>query len=178
MSLEDLLPATAQARAALLQSIHDRCVDDGGCLRWLQAINGDGHPMMRLGGATVAVRRVMHLLAKGPLAPGQLAVCTCECGRCVEPGHMQAMTHGQMMRLRANQGRMRSPVRAAKSAWRMRAASRWSDADIAAIRASAGTGTLAERAAPYGMSPSYVSALDHGQWRQPMASPWSGMGQR
>lgn len=178
MSLADLLPTCPEARAALLRSIVERCEDDGGCLRWLRAVNNEGHPMMRLAGTTVAVRRVVYLLAKGPLAPGELAVCTCECGRCVEPEHMQAMGHGRMMRLRARQGRMRSPVRAAKTAERMRAASRWSDEDIAAARATAGTGTLAERAAPFGMSPTYLSALDRGQWRNPVASPWAGMGQR
>lgn len=178
MSLQDLLPTNAEARAALLLSILARCVDDGGCQRWLRGVNGDGHPMMRLAGTVVPVRRVVHQLVNGPLAPGERAVCTCECRRCVEPTHMQAMAHGRMMRLRAQEGRMRSPMRAAKSAARMRAASRWTDADIAAVRATAGTGTLAERAAPFGMSPTYLSALDRGHWRRPVANPWAGMGQR
>lgn len=38
--------------------------------------------------------------------------------------------------------------------------------------------TQPERAAPFGMSPTYLSALDRGQWRNPVASPWAGMGQR
>lgn len=176
MNLEDILPASAEARAALLQRILGRCIEDGDCLRWQAALNGDGHPMMKVGDRTVPVRRVVYHLVRGPLQPGLRAAMTCECLDCIAGAHMQALTHAQLMRLRARQGRLHSALRAAKSARRGRAASRWSDADIEAFRAS--TGTLEQRARQFGMSLSYAHQLSTGQWRRPLASPWAGMGQR
>ena len=176
MNLEDILPASPEARAALLQRIRSQCIEDGGCLRWQAALNGDGHPMMKVSGRTAAVRRVVYHLVHGPLQPGLKVAMQCECLDCIADEHMQAMTHAQLMRLRARQGRLHSAARAAKSAQRGRAASRWSDADIAAFRAS--TGTLEQRARRFGMSVSYAHQLSHGQWRRPLASPWAGMGQR
>lgn len=176
MSIEDLLPAALADRIALLEHIYARCHDDAGCLVWDGALNGDGHSMIRMRQRTTPVRRVVHWLAIGPLAPSLHAAMTCECRQCIEPEHMAALTHQQLMQLRARQGRLASPVRGAKSARYGRARSRWSDADIADFRAS--TGTLAERAARFGMSLSYAHQLSHGHWRKPIASPWAGMGQR
>lgn len=173
-SLQALYAGTmpADAQAALLAWLLERCVDDAGCLRWTGAINNAGHPVVRLDGQAVVVRRVLHALQRAPLRPGQRLIMRCECRACVLVDHMHACaTHGAMMREASRQGRLATPLRALKTARALRARSRWSDADIAAFRAA--EGTVLERAARFGMSPTYAYLVHRGEARQAMGSPLS-----
>lgn len=174
MDLVAILPTDLIGRQQLLDAIHARCVDDAGCLRWTGALNTSGHPVMRLRGKVVLVRRVVYQLQCRPLVPEQRVIMRCECRGCIDTGHMlAASSHQRMMREAARQGRLASPLRSLKTARALRARSRWSDADIAAFRAA--EGSVLERAERFGMSPTYAYLVHRGEARMPLGSALSPM---
>lgn len=167
------LPTDDTARGELLGTIMARCIDDAGCLVWQGARNNAGHPVMRLQGRAMLVRRVVYELTVGPIAPGAKLITTCGCPGCVLGKHAIARSHRGMMQYASRQGRLASPLRTLKTAQAMRRKSRWSDADIEAFRNA--PGSVLERAERFGMSPTYAYLVHRGEARLALSSPLSPM---
>lgn len=88
----------------LLDYVHARCVEDGGCWIWQGCMQHCGTtPTMRIPGSrkTTSVRRAV-LAAKGIKLEGKLASQTCESPRCVAPEHLKAMTRKELQVKTAN----------------------------------------------------------------------------
>jgi hypothetical protein len=61
---------------------------------------GGGYPRMSLDGATVAVHITMWVIENGPVPPRKQIDHRCTNRRCVNPGHLQMVTHRKNQRLR------------------------------------------------------------------------------
>lgn len=61
---------------------------------------GGGYPRMSLDGATVAVHIVMWVIENGPVPPRKQIDHRCKRRRCVNPDHLQMVTHKRNQKLR------------------------------------------------------------------------------
>jgi hypothetical protein len=157
----------------LVEYVRARCViDDGGCLLWQLALNGDGRPVANLRGVGMLdPRRVLYEAAYGPLRRGRLVLTPpCHC-RCVEPSHVETMTRKGLSRRLAAEGRLSSGsvhgVRMRKVA---RAAShvKLDERKVKALRQRyAETGNAALVAREFGISHSHAHRVcTHVWWRE------------
>jgi hypothetical protein len=78
---------------SLLERIRLRCEIDpaSGCWRWRQFVNGTGYPMMHVSGLTphpLPVRRLVYLIAVGPLHKARVVTTTCGDELCCAPEHL------------------------------------------------------------------------------------------
>lgn len=75
-----------------------------GCWLWTGPDSGDGrgggYPRMNLDGGTMAVHIVMWVLANGPVPPRKQIDHTCTRRLCVNPAHLEMVTHLRNQRLR------------------------------------------------------------------------------
>ena len=67
----------------------------GTCLVWLGAKTDRGYGNIRVEGKTVGVHRAMYEASAGPIKPGAVIDHKCRNRLCVEPSHLQAVTHKQ-----------------------------------------------------------------------------------
>ena len=79
--------------------------DQGRCWIWqgpTAGTKGRGHsyPRMNVDGATMAVHRVMWALENGPIPPRKQIDHKCKNRRCVNPDHLEMVTHRQNRRRR------------------------------------------------------------------------------
>lgn len=85
-------------RTWTLETVHQRCTDDGDCWMWAQAVNSGGHPMASVERRPgVLVRRVAFTLAKGPITPGLSIQNTCRRKLCCNPAHMAAVSNSAIL---------------------------------------------------------------------------------
>lgn len=74
------------------------------CLLWTGADSGTGrgggYPRMKLDGGTVAVHIVMWIIEHGPIPPRKQIDHRCSVRRCVNPDHLQMVTHKKNQKLR------------------------------------------------------------------------------
>lgn len=74
------------------------------CLLWTGPDSGSGrgggYPRMKLDGATVAVHIVMWVIEHGPVPPRKQIDHRCSVRRCVNPDHLQMVTHKKNQKLR------------------------------------------------------------------------------
>lgn len=110
----ELLSFTALTgrRAAIARKVMSRveivppppCGLDTPCWLWTGpdsgAGRGGGYPRMSLDGATVAVHIVMWVIENGPVPPRKQIDHRCATRRCVNPDHLQMVTHLRNQRLR------------------------------------------------------------------------------
>lgn len=61
---------------------------------------GGGYPRMSLDGATVAVHITMWVIENGPVPPRKQIDHRCSNRRCVNPDHLQMVTHKKNQKLR------------------------------------------------------------------------------
>lgn len=94
-------------RALILEKVSNNIQKDEetGCWNWLGPDSGcgrgGGYPRMWLDGQTVAVHKVMFTHAYG-LIPGKLQIDhTCGNRCCVNPDHLELVTHKENQRRRA-----------------------------------------------------------------------------
>lgn len=66
---------------------------DGECLRWTGTHTPAGYGQMSLQGRKVGVHRIAYELAKGPIPPGLEVDHLCGVRDCVNPDHLEAVTH-------------------------------------------------------------------------------------
>lgn len=93
---------TARIRAHTL-------VGDGTCRLWSGAKNHDGYGIMRVGSTTdgtrrvVRIHRLVYVLHYGEITPGFEVSHTCGHRDCIEPTHLVAMKHAEVIE-RGNTG--------------------------------------------------------------------------
>lgn len=75
---------------------------EGECLRWTGAHTPNGYGQMRVGGKVVSTHRVAHELAKGPILGGMEVDHLCRVRDCVNPDHLEAVTHRENLRRSMN----------------------------------------------------------------------------
>ncbi|WP_103018124.1 hypothetical protein [Alicycliphilus denitrificans] len=82
------------------REIELRCEDVGGdCLKWSGARNLQGHPLIRHGGNTVRVDKVLWEVVHGKvLREGYTLVTTCETPGCCNHDHHKQVTRSQAMK--------------------------------------------------------------------------------
>lgn len=103
-SLRELLAEKVRKnKAGLIARLHRNTKRDGDCLVWVGAKNKYGYPKMNfrgLGGVHVQayVHRVMWVLAANEDIPENLEIDhTCNRRDCVNPKHMEIVTHVENM---------------------------------------------------------------------------------
>ena len=68
------------------------------CTEWTGARNGDGYPVVRIGGVLQLAHRVAYRLHVGPIPRGHEVEHLCGCRASVDPAHLEAVTHAENMR--------------------------------------------------------------------------------
>jgi len=160
-----------------MDTLRERCRDDGECWEWRGAMvpAGIGHPSVMHEGKSWLVRRLVLVLHGHELTTRVKVVPVCGNARCINPDHLARHTHRHVMRQAAAQGKQSSRARSAAIArsWRERRAKlTWED--VRAIRASDATGV--RLAAQHGVSEATISAIRlHRIWRD-HAGPFAGLG--
>lgn len=97
---------TLSRRNEILARVRERIrVDpETDCWLWTGPTSGDGrgggYPRMSLDGRTVAVHRVMAVHEFGFLHPGRHVDHTCRTRLCVNPAHLEPVTHLENCRRR------------------------------------------------------------------------------
>jgi HNH endonuclease len=69
---------------------------DAGCWEWTGAITGGecgGYPCIRIDGHTLGAHRVSYALFKGEIPDGLEPDHTCKNRKCINPDHLEAVTH-------------------------------------------------------------------------------------
>jgi len=65
----------------------------GGCWRWLGSLHNDGYAAWNVGGRQVKVHRASYLLNVGPIPKNRFVVHTCGNRACINPDHLELVTH-------------------------------------------------------------------------------------
>ena len=86
-------------------------VAPSGCYIWTGPDSGTGrgggYPRMCVDGATMAVHIVMWVIRNGPIPPRKQLDHNCTTRRCVNPDHLDLVTHLKNQRLRDQRRRER-----------------------------------------------------------------------
>ena len=64
-----------------------------GCWRWTASLNAGGYPQMTVGGRSAPAHRVAYVLTHGAIPDGMEIDHACRERSCVNPDHLQAVTH-------------------------------------------------------------------------------------
>lgn len=72
--------------------------DPDGCWLWGASINADGYGIFRYDGAMRGAHRVAYLLLAGPVPDGHEIDHLCSVRHCVNPAHMEPVTHEENVR--------------------------------------------------------------------------------
>ena len=81
-----------------LERFHTRyLIDDNGCWIWRFSVGADGYGYMSVGGTTKA-HRVGYELIVGPIPQGLELDHLCRVRACVNPAHLEPVTHLENMR--------------------------------------------------------------------------------
>lgn len=80
-------------REAIIPAVKAHCVTtDAGCWEWQRVVKG-GYPEVRIGGQSLAVHRIVLEAKMGSRLAGQAAHHVCANTVCVNPEHLQPVTH-------------------------------------------------------------------------------------
>jgi len=71
---------------------------DRGCLLWTGWLNDDGYGYIRFNGRDQPAHRVAYELAIGPIPTGHEVDHSCQVRACIEPTHLEAVTHAENQR--------------------------------------------------------------------------------
>lgn len=101
-----LSPVVKYRRGVPLErKILTRSVRDGECLRWTGSHNPKGYGQVCHEGRVLDVHRAAHELWVGPIPDGlevdHVAARGCRHRDCVEPAHLEAVTHAENLRRKA-----------------------------------------------------------------------------
>lgn len=64
-----------------------------GCLIWLGSDSGNGYGKIRVKGKSKMAHRVMYEITVGPIPDGKILDHKCRCRLCIEPNHLEPVTH-------------------------------------------------------------------------------------
>ncbi|MCG7629009.1 HNH endonuclease [Epibacterium sp. MM17-32] len=98
-------------RASIMDKVMARVEidEETGCWEWTGPTSGDGrgggYPRMSLDGQTVAVHRVVYTNVHGYIPSKKQIDHGCNNRRCVNPAHLEMMSHLKNQRLRAARAR-------------------------------------------------------------------------
>lgn len=100
-----IVPAPSERWRRVFDRIVARCIvdPDTGCWIWTGPRGGGRngkYPRMCLDGCTVAVHRVMYILLNGFIAPKRHVDHKCRNTACVNPDHLESVTHKENQRRR------------------------------------------------------------------------------
>jgi hypothetical protein len=99
-SLDD--PRATLPDADRLWAQTERATDGSGCLLWTGAITNSGYPQIWWKGKTEGAHRIAYLLAVGEIPPGHQVDHVQDNGciytECIEPSHLEAITHAENQR--------------------------------------------------------------------------------
>lgn len=70
------------------------------CWPWLRTTNNHGYGMISVNGLRTYAHRLAFLLYKGPFPLGTEVDHLCNTRGCVNPGHLEAVTHSENLRRR------------------------------------------------------------------------------
>ncbi len=83
-----------------IETVHDRCTDDGDCWLWAQAVNSAGHPQASIPGVrSKLIRRFAFEAMHGLLDAGTVVADLCQHRLCCNPEHLQQQTMSQVLKL-------------------------------------------------------------------------------
>lgn len=152
-----------------LETIPMYCTACGDCQLWGQGVNGQGYPIACIAGRVVNVRRyILAELMGQAIGQRHRATSRCRNRRCVSPSCLRVTTASEIMRRTYATG-ARSHVseyaRRLLTAQRL-GLTRYTPAEVAAIRAEPAELSDAALARKYGGSRSAVSDIRRGRtWR-------------
>lgn len=132
-----------------------------GCWGWLKARQRNGYAVMRTGGKSVRVHRLVYALSSGQMPSSKVDIChTCDNRACINPAHLFAGTRTDNMRDCADKGRIRVPSLAGGDC----PASKLTPQQVIAIRKDARSHRATARA--YGVTKGTISSIRRGlTWR-------------
>jgi hypothetical protein len=95
-------PRATMADADRLWASAERATDGSGCLLWTLTLTNSGYPQVWWNGKSQGAHRIAYMLAVGEIPPG----CTvdhvqgngCRHTECIEPSHLEAITHEEQQR--------------------------------------------------------------------------------
>jgi hypothetical protein len=122
----------------------DYAIDpETGCWNWLRNMHHQGYGQVRISGRLWRAHRAVYVQARGDVPEGLVLDHLCRNRACVNPDHLEPVTHVENCRRGANQ--------------------RISDEDVEAIRAA--TGRHADIAELFGVSKASVTAIKSNRMR-------------
>jgi len=74
------------------------CVKPSGCWEWTGGVNHRGYGIVKIGGKSYRVHRLFYELTVGPIGEGYELDHTCRNHRCINPDHLEQVTHTENMR--------------------------------------------------------------------------------
>lgn len=97
-----MIEMTAALMSALEERLTRLSVRDGACLLWTGHLTPAGYGSMKVKGTTVGVHRVAHEVWIGPIPAGLEVDHLCGNRACLEPAHLEAVTHRENLRRSSN----------------------------------------------------------------------------
>jgi hypothetical protein len=73
-------------------------IDDSGCWIWKASVGRSGYGRLRMGGKTREVHRLAYEAYRGPIPEGLEIDHLCRVRRCVNPDHLDLVTHAENVR--------------------------------------------------------------------------------
>jgi len=164
-----------------LQTVKDRCVEEGECWIWQLGLSSGGYPQARIDGRARIVRKWVYDVLLNKRRPVDSVVrCSCENKLCLSPAHLVHGTQADAVRDSYTSG-ARCPVEMTAKRRANIVKQGLTKLDMAKaqeIRSKASTQSKTQLAQDYGVSLSTVKSVVSGRyWGSPLAKSafeWRG----
>lgn len=101
--LKDGTGYIAKLKAKIIANI---VVDASGCWLWQRSFKNNGYGQCRAWGKNMTAHKVSHLIFIGPVGDGMDVHHTCDVRSCVNPAHLQQISHKENIHDLLSKGRM------------------------------------------------------------------------